>query len=72
MKPRSLTWLFMLIGFSVVVVYDLVMYRWFPAATISGLVDEFTAKYPGAAMGGTLAIGYLLGHLFWPQYRDRK
>lgn len=66
-KKKSMTWLFMLIVFAVIVVYDVVMYQWFPVATISGLTNEFAGKYQGATMGVCLAIGYLLGHLFWPQ-----
>lgn len=69
---KRLTWLFMLIAFAVIVAYDVVMYQFFPVATISGLTNEFAGKYTGAAMFVCIAIGYLLGHLFWPQYRDRK
>lgn len=66
-SQKRMTWLFMLIAFAVIVIYDVVMYRWFPVATISGLTDEFADDYPGAVMGVCLAIGYLLGHLFWVQ-----
>lgn len=67
MKKRSLTWLFVLLTFLAIVVYDVLMYMLWPQATISGLTDEAAAKYPGAIMGVCLAIGYLLGHLFWVQ-----
>jgi hypothetical protein len=62
-----MTWLFMLIAFAVIVAYDVVMYRWFPMATISGLTNEAASKYSGAMMFVCIAIGFLLGHLFWPQ-----
>ncbi|MBT8428497.1 MAG: hypothetical protein KJN79_01155 [Gammaproteobacteria bacterium] len=62
-----MTWIFILVTFLVIVIYDVAMYRLFPAATISGITDEFADQYPGAVMGVTLAIGYLLGHLFWVQ-----
>lgn len=71
-SKKCMTWLFMLIAFLVIVVYDVLMYQFFPVATISGLTDEFADKYPGAVMGVCLAIGFLLGHLLWPQYRDKK
>jgi fucose permease len=68
---KRMTWLFMLIAFAVIVGYDIAAYQWFPVATISALTDGFAEKYVGAAMGVCLAIGYLLGHLFWPQYRSK-
>jgi len=71
-EKKSLTWLFMLIAFAVIVTYDVAMYQWYPQATISGLTNEFAAKYTGALAFVCVAIGYLLGHLFWPQYRDKK
>lgn len=66
---KRMTWLFMLIAFAVIVGYDIVAYKWFPVATISALTGNFAEKHTGAAMGVCLAIGYLLGHLFWPQKR---
>lgn len=69
---KTMTWLFMLIVFAVIVGYDVVAYRWFPAATISKLTDNFAERHAGAAMGACLALGYLLGHLFWPQYRNKN
>ena len=66
-----MTWLFMLIVLLVIIVYDVIMYQWFPVATISGNVNEFASKYSGALAGICLAIGFLLGHLFWPQYRKK-
>jgi fucose permease len=68
---KRMTWLFMLIAFAVIVIYDVTMYQWFPTATISGLTNEFAAKYSGALAFVCIAIGYLLGHLFWPQYRKK-
>jgi len=64
-----MTWLFMLIAFAVIIGYDVIAYQWFPVATISALTNNFAEKHAGAAMGVCLAIGYLLGHLFWPQKR---
>ena len=64
---KKMTWLFMLIAFAIIVGYDIAAYQWFPKATISALTGGFAAKYQGAAMAVCLAIGYLLGHLFWPQ-----
>ena len=69
---KRFTWLLMLAVFAIVVGYDVVAYNYFPAATISTLTDGFAEKHAGAAMGICLAVGYLLGHLFWPQYRNGK
>jgi hypothetical protein len=68
-SKKRMTWLFMLIVFAAIIGYDVAAYRWLPGATISALTNNFAEKHVGAAMGTCLAIGYLLGHLFWPQYR---
>jgi hypothetical protein len=71
-SKKQLTWLLMLIAFAVIIGYDIAAYQWFPKATISALTNDYAAKYPGATMGVCLAVGYLLGHLFWPQYRSKS
>jgi hypothetical protein len=71
-SKKRLTWLVMLGVFLLIVLYDIAAYLWFPEATISGLTHNFVGRHQGAALGVCLATGYLLGHLFWPQYRDGK
>ena len=38
--------------------------------TISETTLGFAQKYPIAGCGVTLALGIILGHLFWPQYPE--
>jgi hypothetical protein len=43
-----------------------------PGDTISELTLGFTQERQGVLVGVVWAIGLLCGHLFWPQWRDRR
>lgn len=53
----------LLIGWDVVVATNAVR-----GDTISEVTLAFARRYPVASVGVGLALGIVLGHLFWPQY----
>jgi TRAP-type uncharacterized transport system fused permease subunit len=42
-----------------------------PGDTLSELVNRLGEGYLGIVLVLVLAVGFVLGHVFWPQYRDR-
>lgn len=61
----SVTAAFILVVLAVVIVYDVWAYRWTGVPTITFEVRRFIHRHAVAAFALALAIGFLLGHLFW-------
>lgn len=68
---RAITIVVLFVSAAALVVWDIVVAaNSVPGDTISEITLAFTQGHPVAGMGITLAIGIILGHLFWPQYRS--
>ena len=60
------TALFLIIALVIVGLWDLYAGWWTPPqSSVSAVIQEWSRRYPALP----LAIGILLGHLFWPTYR---
>lgn len=68
MNGRKLTKWFCGISLAIIILYDVYVYLGYGVeATISRFVWYLTFDYPPVGQLLLLSVGFLLGHLFWPQ-----
>lgn len=70
-KTKKLTIGFMILVGVVIAIYDIWVYSEpTPGDTISEVLLGWSMTFHTVALVIGLAIGFLLGHLFWPQRRE--
>ena len=68
MTTRTLTLIFMAVVLVAIAVYDtIVAINGVPGDTISEITLAWARQHPIAVVCFGIALGILLGHLFWPQ-----
>ena len=75
MKPRTriITLIVMAVCFLALVGWDIVAAaNVVEGDTISELTAGFVQKYMGAGIAVIWSIGLLCGHLFWPQFKEKR
>lgn len=66
---RAITSFMLVLGTAFAVLYDMfALWSGGAEATISRVIYATAQEYPVL----TLAVGILMGHLFWPQHIERK
>jgi len=70
---KKITGIFMLAIVAIIAVFDIwVMNAYGGEATISGMTLDATRSNPTVAVLIGFSIGFLCGHLFWPQHLKNK